>query len=33
MRKLTIVRKINGDIGEFKTELAKVVSNSPIEEK
>ncbi len=33
MRKLTVVRKIYGDVNEFKTELAKVVSNAPIEEK
>ena len=32
-RKLTIVRKITGDINEFKEELSKVVSNSPITEK
>lgn len=33
MRKVTIVRKLTGDIDEFTTELKKVVSNSPIEEK
>ncbi len=33
MRKITVVRKITGDINEFKEELAKVVSNAPIEEK
>ena len=33
MRKLTVVRGVSGDINEFKEELAKVVSNSPIEEK
>jgi large subunit ribosomal protein L49 len=33
MRKLTVVRKISGDINEFKAELSKIVSNSPIEEK
>ena len=32
-RSLTVVRKITGDIDAFKTELSKVVSNSPIEEK
>ena len=32
-RKLTVVRKVLGDVNEFKEELAKVVSNSPIEEK
>ena len=32
-RKVTVVRKLSGDIDEFKSELAKVVSNSPIEEK
>ncbi|CAG9318528.1 unnamed protein product [Blepharisma stoltei] len=32
-RKLTIIRKILGDVEEFKTELQKVVSNSPIYEK
>lgn len=29
----TVVRKIYGDVDAFKMELAKVVSNSPIEEK
>ena len=33
MRKVTVVRRIAGDLNEFKTELAKVVSNAPIEEK
>ena len=33
MGKVTVVRKIFGDLNEFKTELAKIVSNSPIEEK
>ena len=33
MRKITVVRRITGDIEEFKTELAKIVSNAPIEEK
>ena len=33
MRKVTVVRRIYGDINEFKTELSKVVSNAPIEEK
>lgn len=33
MQKLTVVRKVYGDIDEFKSELAKVVSNAPIEEK
>ena len=32
-RKVTVVRKIYGDVNEFKSELSKVVSNSPIEEK
>lgn len=32
-RKLTVVRKITGDVEEFKAELAKVVSNSPIYDK
>jgi large subunit ribosomal protein L49 len=32
-RELTVVRKITGDVDEFKTELAKVVSNAPIYEK
>ena len=31
--KKTIIRNISGDIKEFKEELAKVVSNSPIIEK
>ena len=29
----TIVRNITGDLSEFKSELTKVVSNSPINEK
>ena len=33
MKKVTVVRKVFGDINEFKEELAKVVSNSPIEER
>ena len=33
MKKVTVVRKITGDINELKEELAKVVSNAPIEEK
>ena len=33
MNKVTIVRKIFGDVNEFKNELSKIVSNSPIEEK
>jgi len=32
-RSVTVVRKIFGDVDEFKDELSKVVSNSPIEEK
>ena len=32
-RKITIVRRIYGDIEEFKQELKKIVSNSDIEEK
>ena len=32
-RKITVVRRIFGDVEEFKSELSKVVSNSPIEEK
>ena len=32
-RSLTVVRKIYGDVDKFKTELSKVVSNAPIEEK
>ena len=32
-QKRTIVRNITGDINQFKEELAKVVSNSPITEK
>ena len=31
--KRTVVRKLEGDITEFTQELAKVVSNSTIEEK
>ena len=33
MRKVTVVRRITGDLNEFKAELSKIVSNSPIEEK
>ena len=33
MRKITVVRKIYGDVDEFKSELSKIVSNSTIEEK
>ena len=33
MRSLTVVRKLYGDVEAFKTEVAKVVSNSPIVEK
>ena len=33
MQRLTIIRKITGDIEAFKEELSKVVSNSPIEDK
>ena len=33
MRKVTVVRRIYGDINEFKMELSKIVSNAPIEEK
>ena len=32
-RKVTVVRKIFGDVDAFKQELAKIVSNAPIEEK
>ena len=32
-RKVTVVRKIYGDIDAFKEELSKIVSNSPIEDK
>ena len=32
-RRLTVVRKIYGDVDAFKTELSKVVSNAPIEDK
>ena len=32
-RKVTVVRKIYGDIEAFKEELSKIVSNSPIEDK
>ena len=28
-----MVRKVIGDVDDFKQELAKIVSNSPIEEK
>ena len=27
------MRRLSGDVDEFKTELSKIVSNSPIEEK
>ena len=33
MRKVTVVRRVFGDINEFKAELSKVVSNAPIEDK
>ena len=33
MRKITVVRRLEGDVDEFKTELSKIVSNSPIIEK
>ena len=33
MKKVTIVRKLTGDIDEFKNELRKITSNSTIEEK
>ena len=33
MMKRTIIRKLEGDVDEFKQGLAKIVSNSPIEEK
>jgi large subunit ribosomal protein L49 len=29
----TVIRHIEGDVGEFKNELSKVVSNAPIIEK
>ena len=32
-RKVTVVRKILGDLDSFKLELSKIVSNAPIEEK
>ena len=32
-QKKTIVRNITGDITQFKEELSKIVSNSPIQEK
>lgn len=32
-QKVTIIRKIMGDVDGFKSELAKVCSNAPIEEK
>ena len=32
-RKVTVVRKVSGDLNALKEELSKVVSNSPIEEK
>lgn len=33
MKRVTIVRKLTGDIDEFKNELRKITSNSTIEEK
>ena len=30
---MTIIRKIMGDVEDFKQELAKVCSNAPIQEK
>ena len=33
MRKLTIVRRITGDVDSFKDELAKVCSNSEVLER
>ena len=32
-RKVTVVRKIYGDVEAFKEELSKIVSNSPIQDK
>ena len=32
-RKCTVIRKVTGDVDEFKAELAKVVSNAPIVDK
>ena len=32
-RKVTVIRKIFGDVEAFQLELSKVVSNSPIAEK
>ena len=32
-RQVTVVRKVTGDIDAFRTELSKVVSNSPINDK
>eukprot|EP00357_Protocruzia_adherens_P035586 CAMPEP_0115013180 /NCGR_PEP_ID=MMETSP0216-20121206/25237_1 /TAXON_ID=223996 /ORGANISM="Protocruzia adherens, Strain Boccale" /LENGTH=132 /DNA_ID=CAMNT_0002382495 /DNA_START=38 /DNA_END=436 /DNA_ORIENTATION=- len=32
-RKLTIVRKLTGDMEEFKKEISKVCSNAPVTEK
>ena len=32
-QKKTIVRNITGDLNQFKEELSKIVSNSPITEK
>ena len=32
-RHLTVVRKVEGDLAAFRTELSKVVSNATIEEK
>ena len=33
MRQITIVKKIIGDVDEFKTELSKIVSNANVEDK
>ena len=32
-RRVTVVRKIFGDVNAFKDELSKIVSNAPIEER
>ena len=32
-RQCTVVKKIYGDVNQFKEELAKIVSNAPIEDK
>ena len=32
-RRVTVVRKIFGDVTAFKEELSKIVSNAPIEDK